>query len=131
MHHRTRFIVSAALFLCALFMVMTATGFAAGPQLINNQGILLDGVGSPITVATSVEFRIYDAPAAGLMLWNETQMVTPDANGLYNVLLGAVTPIPNSVFDADAYLAIKIAPDPEMLQRQRLVSVPSFAAAQC
>jgi len=124
MQHRSRFVAGAILSLCALFIVMATSGFAAGPQLINNQGILLDGGGTPITVATSVEFRIWDDPAAGALLWSEIQIVTPDASGRYNVLLGSVTPIPNSAFDGDAYLTMVIAPDPEMTPRQRLVSVP-------
>lgn len=93
------------------------------PQLINYQGILTDGGGTPITVPTTVEFRIWSAASGGTQLWMESQSVNPDAAGRFRVLLGSVTPIPESAFDGDAYLGMTISPDPEMTPRFRLVSV--------
>ena len=124
MLHRSRFVGNTVFCLCTMFTALAASVSAAGPQLINHQGILLDGSGDPVIVATNIEFRIYDAPAGGLLLWSETQLVTPDADGLYNVLLGSVTAIPDAAFAGDAYLALKVGGDAEMPTRQRLVSVP-------
>ena len=124
MRNRVTLVLSAIILSGVLLTVMTASVSAAGPQLVNHQGILLDGAGDPVIVATSIEFRIYDAPAAGALLWSEAQMVTPDADGRFNALMGSVVAIPDTAFAGDAYLALKVGADPEMVQRQRLVSVP-------
>jgi len=114
----TRFALAALIVVCSVSMGR------AIPQLINYQGILTDGGGTPITVSTNVEFRIWDMSAAGTELWMETQSVTPDSDGRFNVLLGAVNPIPDSALAAaDAYLGLTISPDAEMSPRTQLVSV--------
>jgi hypothetical protein len=118
-------ILSVVVLAGALLTGMAVSVSAAGPQLVNYQGILTDGGGTPITVATNVDFRIYDDPVAGNLLWSETQSVTPDANGLFNVILGSAgMPIPDSAFAGGAWFTMEIAPDPEMTPRQELTSVP-------
>jgi len=107
-----RLAVSMAL---SLIIVSAAS---AMPQKINYQGILQDPDGTPITTTTSVEFRIYDAGIGGTRLWMETQSVTPDVAGRFNVHLGRSIPIPDSVFETGtAYLGVTIPPDPEMSPR--------------
>ena len=118
MRHSTCFALAAMIALCS-----ASVGHAI-PQLINYQGILLDGGGSPVTTTTSVLFAIWDAPAAGDSLWSETQSVTPDADGRFNVLLGSVSSIPDSALAVFvAYLSMKVDADPEMAPRTQLVSV--------
>ncbi len=117
MRHSIRFALAALVVLCSTNLVH------AIPQLINYQGVLTDGGGTPITVATSVEFRIWDMGAGGTELWMEATSVTPDANGQFRVLLGSVNAIPDSAFDGDAFLGITVAADPEMTPRSQLVSV--------
>ncbi|NQT26289.1 hypothetical protein HQ585_13115 [candidate division KSB1 bacterium] len=103
-------------------IVLTVHG-AGIPQLINYQGILLDTEGDPITGNRSIEFLLYDVETEGVAVWSETQDVTI-ADGLFNVLLGSVTPIPYQVFDStEVYLALKVASDEEMAPRKQLVSV--------
>jgi hypothetical protein len=93
------------------------------PQLINYQGILTDNAGAEITGTRSIQFLIYDAATSGSLLWSETQSVDVE-DGLFNVLLGSVVPIPYELFETpDRYLAIKVEADNEMLPRQRLTSV--------
>lgn len=95
----------------------------AVPPLMNYQGILLDASSNPVTVMTSVQFTIFNDPVSGDALWSETQNVTPDASGRFNVLLGSVTPIPDAVFDGDAYLNLIVGGDPPLTPRTRIVSV--------
>ena len=93
------------------------------PQLINYQAMLTDASGSPINGVRSIQFSIYDSETGGNALWSETQNVIV-TDGLCNVLLGAVTLIPHSVFDGgDRYFSLKVGDDPEMTPRKRLVSV--------
>ncbi|MBD3290387.1 hypothetical protein GF337_16405 [candidate division KSB1 bacterium] len=96
---------------------------AAVPQLMNYQAVLTDTSGVPVNGDVSIQFRIYDAEVGGTQLWTETQLVSV-VDGLLNVLLGDVTPIPYSVFDgSDRWISLQVAGDPEMEPRKRLVSV--------
>ena len=108
----------------SIVLMAAIAAFAEMPRLINYQGILLDGDGAPITTGESVEFRIWDDSMAGNQLWSETRTVTPNANGLFDVLLGEVNPIPDSAFaTTETYLSVTIPPDLEMAPRARLVAV--------
>ncbi|MBN1894864.1 tail fiber domain-containing protein [bacterium] len=100
-------------------------GLAAGtiPQLINYQGVLNDSEGNPVNGNQTIEFLLYDVETEGIAVWSETQEVIV-TDGLFNVLLGYVEPIPYPVFDSTfVYLALKVGADEEMTPRQRLVSV--------
>lgn len=118
MRHLSRTAIAALIILCG-----TSVGNAI-PQLINYQGILTNAGGAPITVPTTVVFRIWDMAAGGAELWGETRSVTPDADGRFSILLGSVNPIlPAAIQANEAYLGITIAPDAEMFPRTRLVAV--------
>ncbi len=86
---------------------LTAVLSAAGPGLVrveriedavpgrmNLQGYLTDAGGSPVEGARSMEFRVYRGTNR---LWQEARQCTV-RTGLFAVTLGAVTPIPDSVF---------------------------------
>lgn len=90
----------------------------------NYQGRLTDPSGTPLAGPRSVQFTIYDQ-FTETPWWQETQTVTSDANGLFNELLGAVSPLPDIVFlGPTRYLGIKVGGDPELSPRTRLTSVP-------
>jgi len=95
------------------------------PQLINYQGKLTDVAGNPITAPQSVDFKFWDDPSAGNLLWYENQTVTPDANGVFNVLLGSNTSIPGSAVlqNGNCYLEVTVG-GVTITPRTRLVSVP-------
>jgi hypothetical protein len=119
---RTAF-VSALGVLALLFIV--GGPFADVPELINFQGILLDSNGDPITTPTSVTFSIWNDPTAGDSLWSETQTMTPDDEARFNVLLGGVSPVPDSALaDTGAYLEVTVETGPPMSPRSKLVTVP-------
>jgi len=106
-----------------IFLSVVTSSNAQIPQLVNYQAILTDAQGNPINGVRSVQFSIYDKETGGDALWSETQNVIV-TDGLCNVLLGAVTLIPYSVFNGgDKYFSLKIGNDPEMTPRKRLVSV--------
>jgi len=95
---------------------------AAPPQTLNYQGYLTNTAGTPLSGTYSMVFGLYNAASGGTALWTETQSVTV-ANGLYNVILGSVTPIALA-FDVQYYLGIKIGADTEMTPRGTLTSSP-------
>ncbi len=98
--------------------------YAQVPQLMNYQGYLTDGGGSPVNGTRSIDFRIYDASTGGTLLWSETHSVTV-VEGVFNVLLGSVTdPIPYTLFeDGERYFTLQVGSDAEMTPRKQLVSV--------
>ncbi|MFH2203353.1 MAG: hypothetical protein ABIJ96_09585 [Elusimicrobiota bacterium] len=94
-------------------------------RLIRFQGRLMDAVGSPIVQTQSVLFSFYSAPTGGGAAWSETQTVSPDTSGRYEILLGQATPFPAALpFDQDYWLGINVANDGEMTPRLRLTVGP-------
>ena len=70
----------------------------AVPKMLNYQGYLTDTLGSPIDDSLDMTFKIYDEIIFGNELWSETQTNVPVERGVFSVLLGSGTPIPDSVF---------------------------------
>ncbi|MCK4823635.1 hypothetical protein KA005_48230, partial [bacterium] len=65
----------------------------------------------------------------GHHFWGEGQSTTV-TNGLFNVILGVVIPLSDTVFSGgDRYLGITVGADPEISPRTLLTSVPSAAHA--
>ncbi len=92
------------------------------PQMLSYQGKLTDTTGIPVPNGNySVAFRLYTAPSGGSPFWNETQSVTTK-DGLFSVLLGAVTPIGLMPDAGTAYLAMAIDGGAELTPRLRLAS---------
>jgi hypothetical protein len=85
-------------------LVITPTVNAA-PGKINYQGRLTDAAGTAKPDGQyNMKFRIYDSASGGTLLWSETRETTNRVtvtNGQFNVRLGAVTTIPDSVFTSD------------------------------
>lgn len=117
-----RFVFVAVL--SAIVVLTASMAPLAVPKFIHYQGFLNDPVtGEPVAdEELSILFTIYDG--GGTWLWDETQLVTPN-NGKFNVKLGSVNDIDNTVFDeSDPYLGIKIGSDAEMTPRTPIGSVP-------
>lgn len=96
------------------------------PRLLNYQGYLTDTLGNPLTnPSVSMTFAIFDAASAGNQKWTETQGTVSISKGIFSVLLGSVTPIPDSVFTAsiNRYLQLTVA-GVILSPRTRIVSAP-------
>ena len=101
-----------------------AVSAVAQPGMVNYQGKLTDDTGAPVTDTLSIVFSIYDVATNGTPLWTETQSSVAVLDGIYNVLLGSTTPIPDAVFDGnDRWLGVTVGSDLEMSPRQRIASV--------
>ena len=95
--------------LLASMVLMGNFATAQVPQQMNYQCILTDGSGTLLTGNFSVVFSIYNVATGGAALYSETQTVSAN-NGLCNVILGSVTPIPLTLFDGTPrYLGIKVS----------------------
>ena len=108
-----------------LLILIVLGGFSLGqiPQLINYQGYLTDGDGGPLSGEYTIEFMIYDNIEDGTLLWSENQEMI-FYEGRFNIILGATTPFPTTLFEDDnRFLAIKVGNDPEMTPRKQITSV--------
>ncbi len=115
--------ISLSILLSGLLLVSDSAQ-AAIPQLINYQGRLTNDAGDPLDTTVTMVFSIYDAPTLGGVFWQETQTSVTVVGGLFNILLGSVEPLHDSVFRfPDRYLGVKVGDDPESTPRTRLVSV--------
>ncbi|MBI5078923.1 hypothetical protein HZB08_02765, partial [Candidatus Saganbacteria bacterium] len=119
--------------LLSIFGVVVLISAVVGgvPDKMSYEGRLTDSAGNPITSVRTVEFRIFDAPAAGNLIWGpEAYEITPDNQGVFSVLLGTFKPLTKEVFDGAARF-IEITVGKEILTpRTQVVSVGyAFKAA--
>ena len=93
------------------------------PEIISYQGYLTDSDGNPMNGVLTMSFSIYDTETGGTPLWTEAQDVVC-SDGLFNVLLGHITPLSSAFFeDSPRYLGVS-ATGEELTPRQQLASVP-------
>ena len=90
------------------------------PHMINYQGMLTDDLGDPLSGPHNLTFRIYDDTTGGNLEWSETQNGVQVENGLFNVILGQVTPL-NLPFDEQYWLEVQV--DSDTMPRLRFTSV--------
>ncbi len=105
--------------------------FNAG--VLSYQGTLMDTEENPVTGSIEITFRIYNSLTSTTPLWDEVRSggnAVPVQNGLFNVMLGSLNPIPGSIWEeAELFLGIKIGSDDEMQPRVKLTAVPSAVMA--
>ncbi len=98
------------------------------PGTVSYQGMLNDAAGQPINGNTGITFRLYSAPTGGAALWTEAHTganAVPVSNGLFNVLLGSLAPIPAGVWaNGSVYLGVQVGSDTEMSPREVIGKVP-------
>jgi hypothetical protein len=117
----TRIFVSGLLIVMVLGL---AAASAQVPDMVNYQGVLTASDGSPIDTTVQMMFRIYADSTTSTYLWTETHGSVNVDGGMFNVLLGSGTSIPDSVFEGSVrYLGLTVGTDSEMTPRRPLVSV--------
>jgi hypothetical protein len=98
------------------------------PNLVRYAGTLKDTNGITLSSTTvGVTFAVYRQQDGGAAVWMETQSVTTDAAGNYNVLLGSTTStgLPGDLFSQpeQRWLGVQVEGQPEQA-RVQMVSVP-------
>jgi len=136
--------VKRLVLLAALAVAVTSSGMAVGRSLTLGdagqapvgerttqetvwfQGFLADeATGDPVNATYSVVARIYDAAAAGVLIWGpETHAGTTITEGWFNVELGSIAgPLP-PFNDPPYYLSLQVNGE-FLTPRLKLASVPS------
>jgi len=101
----------------------------ASTSTIAYQGRLADAAGQPLTGTYNMIFRLYTVATGGTPLWTEQWTGSNGvrvSDGLFNVMLGSLTPIPQSAIAgrSQLFLGIMVGTDDEMQPRVQLGSVP-------
>ena len=109
---------------CLMVLTLVGVSQAAVPQELAWQGVVLDSNNVPLSDGIyTFHFSIYDEDVAGNLLWSETQAVNV-TSGVLNVLLGRLTPIPDSAFSGPArFLEVQFETQTPYVPRTRIVSV--------
>jgi hypothetical protein len=117
---------SVATLLALTVLVLCTASVADVPELINYQGILTDSGGSPLDGSYDLTFKVYpDSGAGAAALWIEQHIGVDVDEGLFNVILGANSPITAGLFSGpERWMGITVDADPEMYPRMRITSVP-------
>jgi hypothetical protein len=111
--------------LLAIMLLCAVPALAATPGLINYQGVLTDAAGQPLNGSHAIIFSIYPGASSTPASWVESHPAVTVVDGVFNVILGGVTPIPDSLFDAtERWLGVKVDQNAEISPRARLTSVP-------
>lgn len=109
MRRASLLLVLAVSFLC----MGTRTSFATVPQQINYQGRLTSSAGEPLDTTVALVFQIYADSNGVTSLWDETHPSVVIASGLFQVQLGSVNPIGQSVFNGDKrWLGVRLSGGP-------------------
>jgi hypothetical protein len=110
-------------FFCSIVLLLIFSGltFSQIPQTLSYQGILTDGTGVLVPDNNyQLTFKLYETSAGGTALWEEMQTVAV-SKGLFNVILGSVSPL-NVSFDKQYYLGISVSLGNELQPRTMLTS---------
>lgn len=116
---------SATAYASGLASVSAATDVATIPNAFSYQGTLRKANGDLANGAFNITLQIYNVVTGGTALHSETFTNVVVRNGNFSVVVGDAATIPAGLFDnANLYIGLTVAPDAEMLPRQRLFPVP-------
>jgi len=106
-------------------------GAGTSPSVISYQGRLATAGGLAVNGSMGLTFRFYSVQSGGTALWTEAHTgtnVVPINNGLFNVLLGSITPIPASVWsNPTVYLGVQVEGDSAELSPREIISAVPMA----
>lgn len=108
-----------------IFYCLTITTQAEVPKLINYQGKLTTAEGGCLNDTVQMTFSIYSDSLGTQSVWTETQDSVVVTEGIFNVLLGNVYALHDTMFDEPTrYLGVQVESDPEMRPLRPMVTVP-------
>jgi len=114
-----KLIAMVSIFLFSFLFLLTEV-----PLYISWQGRIHDSDEVPLNDDVSIDFAIYADSTGGTALWTETQDPVSVIDGLFQVKLGSVNPLPEEIFDeSERWISLNIEGDGEMTPRTEIVSV--------
>lgn len=118
-------------FAIVLSFVCLHQSWAQIPRTISFQGVLTDAQGNLIPDGNhTLALKLYDNVSSPTPMYTETQMV-PVIKGIFNVIIGSVTPLPTSVlFDRAYFLGVSVDGGLELVPRTALTAMPYALRAE-
>jgi len=111
----------AILLTVGLFFLMSASALAGVPDEITFMGRLIQG-GNPVTSPTSMTFELFLNATGGSNVWSDTQIVTPNGQGVYVAYLGsALNPLPTE--NDILWIQVTVVSTP-LTPRRKITSTP-------
>ncbi len=105
----------------SLVFLMSASAHAGVPEEITFMGRLVKS-GSPVTSPTNITFQLFLNSTGGSSVWSETQIVTPNGQGVYMAYLGsALNPLPTG--NDTLWIQVTVVSTP-LNPRRKLTSTP-------
>ncbi|MBL0176373.1 MAG: hypothetical protein IPP94_14090 [Ignavibacteria bacterium] len=107
------------------FLLCASAAQAQAPRTISFQGVLTDAQGTLVPDGNhTLALALYGAATGGTALYTETQTV-PVVKGIFNAIIGSVTPLPQSLgFDRAYFLGVRVNGAAELVPRTALTAVP-------
>jgi len=100
---------------------------SAPARILSFQGRLTDAQDNPITKQTTLRMGIYNNESASgsALLWQEIVSPTPDSEGIFSVILGKNSAIPQSLFAQNSalWLGVTVEQTSELTPRQQIATV--------
>src|ERR1051325_11281762 len=128
-HAPHTFVRAAVLIVSAILLLacLAPHAMAQVPRTFSYQGVLEEN-GQPASGTKQIQVSLFDAETGGTKVWSETHTSVSLNRGTFDLMLGSVTPIPQSVsFDKQYYIEVSI--DGHVLPRTALASVPAAITA--
>ncbi len=108
-----------------LLLFLNSLAMADVPQVISFQGVLTDDMGKVFDTTLPITFTIYFEQTGGVSLWTETHPSVVVRSGLFNVNLGSIAPLVDTVFkESTRWLGITAGDEAEMNPRTSFSTVP-------
>ncbi|MFI5216330.1 MAG: IPT/TIG domain-containing protein [Candidatus Limnocylindria bacterium] len=125
-----RSLASGLAVLAVLSCTLALPALGQVPGRVNFQGLLLDSAGEPVTGTVTLQLELFSAASGGSPLWTETHSSVSVTDGIYDVVLGSLTPLTPAHFSASPrYLQVTI--DGQVLSpRREFVAVPFALQAE-
>lgn len=115
----------ATAYASGLASISATTDVANIPNAFSYQGTLRRANGDLANGTFNISLQIYTVVTGGTALHSETFTNVVVRNGNFGVVVGDAVALAAGLFDnANLYIGLTVAPDAEMLPRQRLFPVP-------
>jgi len=120
--NRGRLLVGIISLSYLLLILVPFEGNAEIPLTTTYQGYLTDSGGNPVDGSVNMTLKVYDVASGGSPLWTETHTGVNVNDGVFNLIVGEITPLSPYMLDGPGYLGITVGSDSEMTPRQRFTS---------
>lgn len=106
-------------------LLLAAVASAQIPRAISFQGVLADQSGNLQNGSFTITIKLYESLGAVAPVYTETHNAVPVIRGIYNLIIGSATPLPEGLlFDRAYFLGVSVAGGSELAPRIPITAAP-------